>query len=145
MKTTKFNSHLERFKYDKLELSMELEQQKEELKFLFAYFKEHKKGIIWSAINPIDKETSLGSILTLVKGSIAPIIQSESGLRINANDKNNDATLLAGLAVMAVNGIKNWLESRKSKKKLKRKRSKHQDKDHDAHHNIEDNAEANNE
>jgi hypothetical protein len=119
MTTNDFSSNIERLHREKLETKIALEQSSSELKNLYGYFKENRKGIIWSAINPIDKNTAMGNVFMMIKNAVIPILQSESG--INLKNKTDEASVASAVAMMAIKGIKSWIEKRNEKRKLKNK------------------------
>lgn len=117
MTTNDFSSNIERLHLEKLETKIALEQSSGELKELYSYFRENRKGIIWSAVNPIDKDTVVGNVFLMIKNAVIPILQSESG--INLKNKTDEASVASAVAMIAVKGIKSWIEKRKEKKRLK--------------------------
>jgi hypothetical protein len=118
METNKNIMDLEDLLREKYRVSIELQSCKKELHHSMMYLKHNHKSMIWSFINPIDKNTSLGSLLSNITTVVSPIIKNAAGLNTE-NTKNGNLDLNVALAVLIAESIKSWIEKRRAKKKTK--------------------------
>jgi hypothetical protein len=118
MKTNRNIKNLDDLHREKYRVSTELENSKKELQHSMLYLKKNHKSMIWSFINPIDKNTSLGSLLSNIKTAVNPVIQNAIGIGPDRL-KNENIDFNVALALLVAESVKGWIEKRKAKKRAK--------------------------
>ena len=123
------NNKIEVVDFDTLQLEKErllmlIGLQETELEKSGLYLKQNHKRLLWEFINPLSKDTTIGS---MIQSAITPIIRTATGIDIQTNNKGGiviNETVKSALVVYAVQVVTKWIRRRKEKKQKRKESSK---------------------